>query len=84
MVAEMDEAGMGHDHYAHGPLRILSRRDRLPEWLETREGEIMSEIKAHDDFDSAKAEAFAGRFLTALNDGALCLRPWPARSAWTP
>ncbi|MGH8058977.1 MAG: transcriptional regulator, partial [Candidatus Entotheonellia bacterium] len=28
---------------------------------------------AHTDFDSAKAEAFAGRFLTALNNGALCL-----------
>jgi 2-polyprenyl-3-methyl-5-hydroxy-6-metoxy-1,4-benzoquinol methylase len=25
------------------------------------------------DFDSAKAEAFAGRIVTALNDGALCL-----------
>src|SRR5688572_21640019 len=24
-------------------------------------------------FDSAKADAFSGRFLTALNDGALCL-----------
>jgi len=27
----------------------------------------------HADFDPAKAEAFAGRFLTALNNGALCL-----------
>ena len=25
------------------------------------------------EFDSAKAEAFAGRLLTALNDGAVCL-----------
>jgi ubiquinone/menaquinone biosynthesis C-methylase UbiE len=33
----------------------------------------MSSTKAHDDFDPAKAEAFAGRFLTALNHGALCL-----------
>jgi hypothetical protein len=33
----------------------------------------MSATKAHDDFDAAKAEAFAGRFLTALNHGALCL-----------
>ena len=27
----------------------------------------------HTDFDAAKAEAFAGRLLTALNNGALCL-----------
>ena len=33
----------------------------------------MSITKAHDDFDSGKAEAFAGHFLTALNHGALCL-----------
>jgi hypothetical protein len=33
----------------------------------------MSETGSPADFDSAKAEAFAGRFLTALNSGALCL-----------
>ncbi|MGH8009020.1 MAG: transcriptional regulator, partial [Candidatus Binatia bacterium] len=33
----------------------------------------MSTASVHADFDSAKAEAFAGRFLTALNNGALCL-----------
>jgi ubiquinone/menaquinone biosynthesis C-methylase UbiE len=33
----------------------------------------MSATKAHHDFDSGKAEAFAGHFLTALNQGALCL-----------
>ncbi len=33
----------------------------------------MSIPEAHVDFDPAKAEAFAGRFLTALNNGALCL-----------
>ncbi len=33
----------------------------------------MSETKPHSDFDPAKAEAFAGRLLTALNNGALCL-----------
>jgi ubiquinone/menaquinone biosynthesis C-methylase UbiE len=33
----------------------------------------MSATKTHDDFDPAKAEAFAGRLLTALNHGALCL-----------
>jgi 2-polyprenyl-3-methyl-5-hydroxy-6-metoxy-1,4-benzoquinol methylase len=30
-------------------------------------------MRAHPDFDTAKAEGFAARFLTALNDGALCL-----------
>ncbi len=33
----------------------------------------MSESKAPPGFDSAKAEAFAGRLMAALNDGALCL-----------
>ncbi|MGH9580826.1 MAG: methyltransferase domain-containing protein, partial [Terriglobales bacterium] len=33
----------------------------------------MSATNAHSDIDRAKAEAFAGRFLTALNHGALCL-----------
>jgi len=33
----------------------------------------MSTTSVHADFDPAKAEAFAGRFLTALNNGALCL-----------
>lgn len=33
----------------------------------------MSTTSDHADFDPAKAEAFAGRFLTALNNGALCL-----------
>jgi len=33
----------------------------------------MSTTNLHADFDPAKAEAFAGRFLTALNNGALCL-----------
>ncbi|MGH7425409.1 MAG: class I SAM-dependent methyltransferase [Candidatus Methylomirabilales bacterium] len=33
----------------------------------------MSAARVHSDFDRAKAEAFAGRFLTALNNGALCL-----------
>jgi len=33
----------------------------------------MSESKAPPDFDPAKAEAFAGRLMSALNDGALCL-----------
>lgn len=30
-------------------------------------------MSAPTDFDSGKTEAFAGRFLTALNNGALCL-----------
>jgi ubiquinone/menaquinone biosynthesis C-methylase UbiE len=34
---------------------------------------IMSTTSVHADFDPVKAEAFAGRFLTALNNGALCL-----------
>src|SRR5262245_61778261 len=34
---------------------------------------MMSITHLHADFDPAKAEAFAGRFLTALNNGALCL-----------
>jgi ubiquinone/menaquinone biosynthesis C-methylase UbiE len=34
---------------------------------------IMPTTSVHVDFDPAKAEAFAGRFLTALNNGALCL-----------
>jgi hypothetical protein len=33
----------------------------------------MSATTAHHDFAPAQAEAFAGRFLTALNQGALCL-----------
>lgn len=33
----------------------------------------MMEAKTGADFDPAKAEAFAGRLLTALNNGALCL-----------
>ena len=33
----------------------------------------MSTPSLHADYDPAKAEAFAGRFLTALNNGALCL-----------
>lgn len=33
----------------------------------------MSADSGRADFDPAKAGAFAGRFLTALNDGALCL-----------
>jgi 2-polyprenyl-3-methyl-5-hydroxy-6-metoxy-1,4-benzoquinol methylase len=33
----------------------------------------MSQAISQSNFDSAKAEAFAGRFLTALNNGALCL-----------
>jgi len=33
----------------------------------------MSTTSVPHDIDPAKAEAFAGRFLTALNNGALCL-----------
>jgi ubiquinone/menaquinone biosynthesis C-methylase UbiE len=33
----------------------------------------MPAATAHPDFDRTKAEAFAGRVLTALNNGALCL-----------
>jgi hypothetical protein len=33
----------------------------------------MSTAGMHTDFDVAKAEAFAGSLLTALNNGALCL-----------
>lgn len=33
----------------------------------------MTALQAQTDFDSAKAEAFASRVLTTLNDGALCL-----------
>jgi 2-polyprenyl-3-methyl-5-hydroxy-6-metoxy-1,4-benzoquinol methylase len=33
----------------------------------------MTTTAAGSDFDKAKAEAFAGRVLTALNDGAVCL-----------
>jgi winged helix-turn-helix protein len=33
----------------------------------------MSKNDMQPDFDQAKAEAFAGKVLTALNDGALCL-----------
>jgi ubiquinone/menaquinone biosynthesis C-methylase UbiE len=40
-----------------------------------REGrqEVMSPTNAGSALDSAKADAFAGRLLSALNDGALCL-----------
>ena len=44
----------------------------------------MAEDKSNSSFDPAKAEVFAGQFLTTLNHGALCLtgshRP-PARHA---
>ncbi len=33
----------------------------------------MTEDKSNSPFDPAKAEAFAGQFLTTLNHGALCL-----------
>ena len=33
----------------------------------------MKKKRQHQEFDSKKAEAFAGRLLTALNEGALCL-----------
>lgn len=33
----------------------------------------MSQTKTQSHYDTTKAEAFAGRFLTALNNGALCL-----------
>ena len=33
----------------------------------------MADMKTQADFDPAQAEAFAERFLTALNNGALCL-----------
>ena len=33
----------------------------------------MAALQTQTDFDSAKAEAFASRVLTTLNDGALCL-----------
>jgi ubiquinone/menaquinone biosynthesis C-methylase UbiE len=33
----------------------------------------MSATRPHSDFDSAKSQAFAGRFLGALNSAALCL-----------
>jgi hypothetical protein len=41
----------------------------------------MKKNKKHLEVDSEKAEAFAGRLLTALNEGALCLMtsigpPW--------
>jgi len=39
----------------------------------TVEVNIMSTTRVRSDFDRTKAEAFAGRFLTALNNGALCL-----------
>jgi 2-polyprenyl-3-methyl-5-hydroxy-6-metoxy-1,4-benzoquinol methylase len=34
---------------------------------------MASEANAGSEFDTGKADAFSGRFLTALNDGALCL-----------
>jgi 2-polyprenyl-3-methyl-5-hydroxy-6-metoxy-1,4-benzoquinol methylase len=37
------------------------------------EVKIMAGLKTHADFDPAKSEAFAERFLMALNNGALCL-----------
>ena len=33
----------------------------------------MSDSKKKPEIDSAKAQAFAGRLLSAINDGALCL-----------
>ncbi len=33
----------------------------------------MSTVMTRPEIDAAKAEAFAGRFVTALNNGALCL-----------
>jgi len=39
----------------------------------SREVEVMQEARKYPEFDSGKAEAFAGEFLAALNHGALCL-----------
>jgi ubiquinone/menaquinone biosynthesis C-methylase UbiE len=39
----------------------------------TAEVAVMSVIDTHSRFDQAKAEAFAGKILSALNNGALCL-----------
>src|SRR5688572_20749140 len=36
-------------------------------------GPAMPETGTHTDFDAPKAEAFASRLLTALNNGAFCL-----------
>jgi hypothetical protein len=39
----------------------------------TAEVKLMSAKDTQSDFDQAKAEAFAGKLLTALNNGTLCL-----------
>jgi hypothetical protein len=41
--------------------------------LKSTEVRIMTMINMHSHFDQAKAEAFAGKLLTALNNGAICL-----------
>ena len=38
-----------------------------------REEQVMREARKFAVFDSVKAEAFAGEFLSVLNHGALCL-----------
>jgi len=38
-----------------------------------KEAKAMSATQKNAEFDSAKAEAFAGQLLTALNYGSLCL-----------
>jgi hypothetical protein len=39
----------------------------------TAEVKLISTEDTQSDFDQAKAEAFAGKLLTALNNGTLCL-----------
>jgi 2-polyprenyl-3-methyl-5-hydroxy-6-metoxy-1,4-benzoquinol methylase len=41
--------------------------------IQRQEAELMSTKDAQSQFDKTKAEAFAGKVLTALNDAALCL-----------
>jgi hypothetical protein len=41
--------------------------------LESKGEKSITALQTQTDLDSAKAEAFASRVLTTLNDGALCL-----------
>src|SRR5262245_49381649 len=72
------------DHARGRPPRLISRMARhyhprslmqAPAALVARPGRkiVMSTATQDSAFDAAKAEAFAGRFLEAVNHGALCL-----------
>lgn len=67
--------------YCVGPCFMASVTSAAADWRAlggivdpaTAEVKVISVKDTHSHFDQAKAEAFAGKVLIALNNGALCL-----------